>query len=168
VRQGGEADLPTFYTLSQLTAARDGFGTHSLAYYRAAFDLFGPEQVALLLAEFEGEALAGLMVFCQGQDAYYFYGASSNNQRHLMPAYLLQWAAMRWAKARGCTRYDLWGIPHAPTATLEAEFEQRSDGLWGVYRFKRGFGGAVVHSPGAFDFVYHPLLYRLYRLRRGG
>jgi lipid II:glycine glycyltransferase (peptidoglycan interpeptide bridge formation enzyme) len=92
VRQGGEADLPTFYTLSQLTAARDGFGTHSLAYYRAAFDLFGPEQVALLLAEFEGEALAGLMVFCQGQDAYYFYGASSNNQRHLMPAYLLQWA----------------------------------------------------------------------------
>jgi lipid II:glycine glycyltransferase (peptidoglycan interpeptide bridge formation enzyme) len=167
VRQGDEADIETFYALSQLTAARDGFGVHRLAYYRTVFTLFGPEQCALLLTEFEGEALAGLMVFRQGREACYFYGASSNSQRNLMPTYLLQWAAMRWAKQQGCTRYDLWGIPHAPAETLEAEFDRRTDGLWGVYRFKRGFGGSIVHSPGAFDFVYNPLLYRLYRLRRG-
>ncbi len=166
VYQGSAADVSTFYQLAQVTAARDGFGVHSLEYYRAAFQLFSPERCALWLAEFEGQPLAALMAFCQGEEAYYFYGASSNQQRHLMAPYLIQWAAIRWAKRQGCTRYDLWGIPDANLASLEAEFERRHTGLWGVYRFKRGFGGQWVQSVGAFDYVYQPLLYRLYKFRR--
>ncbi len=166
IRPGAAADIAAFYRLSQLTARRDGFGIHSRDYYRLAFELFAPNHCALLLAEFAGEPLAALMVFAHGADAYYFYGASSNEQRQLMPTYLLQWEAMRWAKARGCTRYDLWGIPNADDSALEAEFASRSDGLWGVYRFKRGFGGEVVRSVGAFDYVYNSLLYRLYQRRR--
>lgn len=166
IRQGSAAEVSTFYQLAQVTATRDGFGVHSLEYYQAAFQLFGPERCALLLAEFEGQPLAALMAFRQGQEAYYFYGASSNEQRHLMAPYLLQWEAIRWAKSRGCTRYDLWGIPDADLATLEAEFEMRHEGLWGVYRFKRGFGGQWVQSLGAYDYVYQPLLYQLYRWRR--
>ena len=166
-RQGTEADLAIFYSLTQLTAKRDGFGVHASAYYQTAMQLFDATRCALLLAEFEGEPLAALMAFRQGATAYYFYGASSNAYRKLMPAYLLQWEAMRWAKAQGCTHYDLWGIPTANKDTLEAEFSSRSDGLWGVYRFKRGFGGQVVHSLGAFDLVYIPWLYRLYSRRRG-
>lgn len=167
IRPGSAADIDTFYRLSQLTAQRDGFGIHHRDYYQLAFELFAPDHCALLLAEFAGEPLAALLVFTHGPDAYYFYGASSNEQRQLMPTYLLQWEAMRWAKQQGCTRYDLWGIPNADEATLETEFAQRSDGLWGVYRFKRGFGGEIVRSVGAFDYVYHSLLYRLYRRRRG-
>jgi lipid II:glycine glycyltransferase (peptidoglycan interpeptide bridge formation enzyme) len=71
---------------------------------------------------------------------------------------------MRWAKSLGCTTYDLWGVPDEDEETLEAEFTQRRDGLWGVYRFKRGFGGRLVRSVGAWDQVYAPLRYRLYRL----
>lgn len=87
-----------------------------------------------------------------------------------MPTYLLQWEAMRWAAARGCTEYDLWGIPDEDEETLEAGFAERSDGLWGVYRFKRGFGGTVIRSAGAWDRVYSPWLYRAYQwyLRRAG
>jgi lipid II:glycine glycyltransferase (peptidoglycan interpeptide bridge formation enzyme) len=81
-----------------------------------------------------------------------------------MPTYLLQWEAIRWARSRGCTIYDLWGIPDADEETLEQQFTQRSDGLWGVYRFKRGFGGQVMRSMGAWDRVYNPWLYRLYTL----
>jgi lipid II:glycine glycyltransferase (peptidoglycan interpeptide bridge formation enzyme) len=84
-----------------------------------------------------------------------------------MPTYLIQWAAIRWAKQQGCTRYDLWGIPDAEPETLETEFKNRNDGLWGVYRFKRGFGGKHVQTIGAFDHVYNPLLYKLYKMRRG-
>jgi lipid II:glycine glycyltransferase (peptidoglycan interpeptide bridge formation enzyme) len=76
---------------------------------------------------------------------------------------------MRLAKARGCRSYDLWGIPDADESQLEAEFTQRSDGLWGVYRFKRGFGGQVLRSAPAYLKVYKPLLYRafqFYRARR--
>jgi lipid II:glycine glycyltransferase (peptidoglycan interpeptide bridge formation enzyme) len=166
VRQGNITDVPTFYHLAQLTAARDGFGIHSLSYYQLAYQLFAPAQCTLLLAEFEGQLLAALMAFKQGQQAYYFYGASSNEQRHLMATYLLQWEAMRWAKSQGCTRYDLWGIPNADLAALEAEFEQRHEGLWGVYRFKRGFGGQWVQSLGAFDYVYNSLFYTIYRWQR--
>ena len=166
VRRGVSADASTFHRLSAITADRNRFGVHSLRYYQTAHALFAPDRCALLIAEFEADPIAALMAFCRGEDAYYFYGASSNRHRRLMAPYLLQWEAIRWAKSRGCTRYDLWGIPDADEATLEAEFQQRHDGLWGVYRFKRGFGGQVVRSVGAYDYVYNPLLYRLYRLRR--
>ena len=78
-----------------------------------------------------------------------------------MPAYLLQWEAMRWARAHGCTEYDLWGVPDEAEESLEAQFETRHDGLWGVYRFKRGFGGRVRRSARTWERVYIPALYRL-------
>ncbi len=162
VREGTADDLPTFFRLVQITARRDGFAVHTPDYYRTAYHAFPPENRALLLATFRGEPLAALMVFAWGEQAYYLYGASSNEHRDKMPTYLLQWEAIRWARGRGCRRYDLWGIPDAPPDQLEAEFLHRRDGLWGVYRFKRGFGGQVVRSIGAFDYVYHPRLYALF------
>ncbi len=166
IRAGQADDVALFHELSQLTAERDDFGVHSRAYYQAAYDLFAPDQCALLLADYKGKSLAGLMVFRHGADAYYLYGASSNEERNRMPTYAVQWAAMQWAKERGCIRYDLWGIPDADAETLEAEFMKRNDGLWGVYRFKRGFGGDIVRSIGAFDYVYNGPLYQIYRLYR--
>ena len=166
VYAGHAGHLPAFYRLMQETGRRDGFAIHSDAYYRAAYALFAPQHAALLLAEVMGEVVAGLMVFAHGTTAYYLFGASSDRHRAHMPTYLLQWEAMRWARARGCTTYDLWGIPDAEEETLEshlADAERRTGALWGVYRFKRGFGGRVVRSVGALDYVYAPLLYRLYR-----
>ena len=81
-----------------------------------------------------------------------------------MPTYLLQWEAMRWAKRQGCTQYDLWGVPDLSEEALEDQFMDRSDGLWGVYRFKRGFGGKVRRTIGAWDKVYRPALYRMYQI----
>jgi lipid II:glycine glycyltransferase (peptidoglycan interpeptide bridge formation enzyme) len=100
--------------------------------------------------------------------AYYLYGASTDEERNRMPTYLLQWEAMKWAKSLGCETYDLWGIPDEDEETLEANFEKRQDGLWGVYRFKRGFGGELKHAVQALDRVYNPLLYKLYLWRMAG
>lgn len=165
-REGAAADLPAFYRLMQQTAARDRFGIHPPEYYRSAYELFAPDNAALLLAEFEGRPLAGVMVFSWGQTAAYFYGASSDEERQRMPTYAAQWAAMRWARRRGCHVYDLWGIPDAPEAELEAGFTDRQDGLWSVYRFKRGFGGDIRRTVGAADRVYNRRLHALYRWRR--
>jgi lipid II:glycine glycyltransferase (peptidoglycan interpeptide bridge formation enzyme) len=123
----------------------------------------------LLVAEYEGRPLAALMVFGRGKRAWYFYGASSDEARNLMPTYLLQWEAMLWAKSKSCIEYDLWGVPDENEATLEANFETRRDGLWGVYRFKRGFGGELRRAAGASDRVYNLPLYHLYlwRVSRG-
>ncbi len=158
------ADVERFLDLLRATGERDRFGVHAPDYYRRAYDLFhAAGQCELLLADYEGQALAGVMVFGLGPRAWYFYGASSDRERQRMAPYLAQWEAMRWARARGALTYDLWGVPDEDEAALEAQFEQRRDGLWGVYRFKRGFGGQVVRTIGAWDRVYNPTLYRAYR-----
>jgi len=156
-------DVELFFNLMLHTGERDEFGIHSLDYYRRAYDLFHPRDMCeLLLAEYEGEPLAALMVFAWGSRAWYFYGASASLHRERMPTYLLQWEAMKWARAVGCTQYDLWGIPDYDQEILEAEFGGRSDGLWGIYRFKRGFGGSIYQAAPPLDRIYQPLLYRLY------
>jgi len=163
VREGTVKDLPGFYRLMQITGERDRFAIHSESYYEAAYQLFVPQGLAkLFLATFEDKVLAGLLAFAFGQRAWYMYGASSNEHRNLMPNYLLQWEAIKWAKERGCLTYDMWGIPDEEEEVLEREFLKRSGGLWGVYRFKRGFGGQVVRYLGAYDHVYSPSLYWLY------
>jgi lipid II:glycine glycyltransferase (peptidoglycan interpeptide bridge formation enzyme) len=164
-------NLDAFYRLMVTTGQRDGFGVHSLEYYRRAYQLFSPrDECCLLQADYAGQPLAALMVFMCGKRAWYFYGASSNLERNRMPAYLLQWHAMLWARQHGCLEYDLWGVPDQDERTLEANFEQRQDGLWGVYRFKRGFGGQLQRSAGAWDRVYLPVFYTFYRwwLKRRG
>jgi peptidoglycan pentaglycine glycine transferase (the first glycine) len=165
-------DLAAFGRLMQTTGRRDGFGVHTEAYYRRAYELFHPRgECELLLAYFEDQPVGGLLVFARGRRAWYLYGASSDEHRERMPAYLLQWEALQWARRHGCQEYDLWGVPDEDEDTLEAGFTARSDGLWGVYRFKRGFGGRLVRTPEPQERVYLPALHRLYRLwltRQGG
>jgi len=159
------ADLEGFYRMMQTTAQRDGFALHSADYYRRAYAIFEPQGRAVLLeAVLDQKLLAYLMAFLQHERAWYFYGASDDENRNLMPTYLLQWEAMRWAKANGAKTYDLWGIPDEDEAVLEEQFTSRSDSLWGVYRFKRGFGGEVMRSAPAFIRVYKPLLYKAYQM----
>lgn len=165
IRYGTRDDVPRFNALLAETGARDAFGVHAPAYYQRAYDLFAPAgRAALILGSYGGQDLAGVMVFRLGAWAWYFYGASSSRERQRMASYGVQWEGIRWAKAGGARWYDLYGVPDAEPDELEAQFESRSDGLWGVYRFKRGWGGQVVRGAGAWDRVYNPALYALYRL----
>jgi len=164
IREGTRDDVAHFTALIAATGRRAEFGVHTPDYYQRAYDLFVPAgRAALILGSYGGEDLAGVMVFALGEWAWYFYGASSDRERQRMASYGVQWAAIRWAKARGARYYDLYGVPDADEAVLEAQFEARGDGLWGVYRFKRGWGGALVRSVGAWDRVYSRPLYAAYR-----
>ena len=179
VRAGGPEDIAAWYRLMELTGRRDRFGIHPERYYRRFFALMGT-RARLLLAEYQGQLLAGIAVTAFGAQAIYMYGASGDEQRNLMPNHLLQWEAMQWAKDQGCTEYDLWGIPDevgraGEAASDEAPSGGSEAGLAGVYRFKSGFGGRVVRTVGAWDHVYAPPLYWLYtralpwyRARRAG
>ena len=158
-------DLDGFGKMMQETGNRDEFGIHTSSYYKKAYELFHPINACeLFLAEYEKQPLAAIFVFAFGKRAWYLYGASSAIERNRMPTYLLQWEAMKWAKQQGCTEYDLWGVPTEDEETLEREFTSRRDGLWGVYRFKRGFGGALHQTAGAWDRPYIQPLYYLYQL----
>ena len=161
-------DTAVFHELMTLTGTRDAFGVHSEAYYRKCLDCFKESKRGrILLIRYQGKPLSAIMLFIEGKRGYYLYGASSNEERNRMPNYLVQWTAMKLCKEAGCTEYDLWGIPDEDEEKLESQFQERHDGLWQVYRFKRGFGGRVMRTMGSYDFVYDPLLYRLVRSADG-
>jgi lipid II:glycine glycyltransferase (peptidoglycan interpeptide bridge formation enzyme) len=154
IRHCTTTDLDTFYHLYTQTAERDGFVIRPFDYYRDAWGIFlEAGRAHLLLAEVEGEAVAGLVLFTLGPTAWYMYGASSDRHRKHMPNYLLQWEAIRRAKAAGCTLYDLWGAP---------DNLDESDPMWGVVRFKLGLGGQLARGLGAWDFPAKRFGYRLY------
>ena len=156
-------DIEAFHKMMLVTGGRDEFGIHSLEYYKRAYELLQPKGLGeILVAEYEGKPLAALFVARNGHRAYYLYGASTDEERNRMPTYLLQSEAMKWAKARGCEEYDLWGVPDEDEEMLETDFQTRHDGLWGIYRFKRGFGGELKRAAQALDRVYNPLLYWAY------
>ena len=162
-------DLDAFYRLISVTSQREEFNVHSLEYYCRVYDLFYPKGMCeLFMADFEGQTLAAVMAFAFGKNAYYFYGASGDVERNRKPTYPLQWETIRWAHAKGCTDYDMWGIPDEATDVDDDEAEAREDGLWGVYRFKRGFGGSIKRAQPTLDRVYNPLLYKLYLWRFSG
>ncbi len=170
VRVGNLDDLPTLYKMYAETSVRDGFVIRDQAYYQTVWQTFMQTPIPHpkskienrksslpcaepLIAEVDGQPVAALMLFWFAGRAYYLYGMSRDAHREKMPTYLLQWEAMRRAKAAGCSVYDLWGAP---------EVFDESDSMWGVYRFKEGLGGEVLRTLGAWDYTPNPLLYRLY------
>jgi len=154
VRCAVSGELGLLYQMYAETALRDGFVIRPEEYYRAVWSEFMQKGLCTpLLAEVEGRAVAGLVLFVFAGRAWYLYGMSREERRELMPNYLLQWEAMRRAKAAGASSYDLWGAPD--------EFTQ-SDAMWGVFRFKEGLGGKVVRTLGAWDYPSRPAIYHLY------
>lgn len=156
VRPAGPEAFPTIVDMYAATAERNAFGIRPPAYYLDAWQSFYEAGMAQpFLAEYHGSPLAAVIVVRFGKLALYMYGASNELERNRMPAYLLQWEAIRWAKAQGCRTYDFWGAPD--------EFVE-SDPLWGVWRFKSGFEGDVVRHIGAWDYPARPFWYWLFNV----
>jgi lipid II:glycine glycyltransferase (peptidoglycan interpeptide bridge formation enzyme) len=154
VRPGDEGDFVTIADMYMTTADRNEFAVRPVEYYLDAWRSFHQAGLAQpFLAEYQGQPLAAVIIVRYGRRAIYMYGASTNKERRRMPNYLLQWEAMRWAKAAGCDVYDFWGAPD--------EFVE-SDPLWGVWRFKAGFNGRVVRHIGAWDYPNRPFWYWVY------
>jgi lipid II:glycine glycyltransferase (peptidoglycan interpeptide bridge formation enzyme) len=164
VSQEGAASLAEFYALYRETASRDGIAIHPLSYYETLFRTFegrhagaegSPDGLSLWVARKDGEAIAAIITLFLRGHATYLYGASSGEKRNLMPAYALQWSAIQAARDSGCVDYDFFGIPpdenpHHPMA--------------GLYLFKTGFGGRIVHRIGAVDVPLNAPAYHGFRL----
>ena len=156
VRVGNTGDLPMLYKMYAETSVRDGFVIRDEKYYRTVWQTFMEAKSPTcepLVAEVNQEPVAAIFVFYFAGRAYYLYGMSREIHREKMPNYLLQWEAVRRAKAAGYSFYDLWGAPD--------EFNE-SDSMWGVFRFKEGLGGQVVQTLGAWDYTPRPFWYKLY------
>ncbi|MCQ2604800.1 MAG: peptidoglycan bridge formation glycyltransferase FemA/FemB family protein, partial [Spirochaetia bacterium] len=151
-------DLHIWYDLYKETSARDRIAIHPFGYYEKLFLLAEKQDdidVRLYLASVDGDDIAGIITLFYKDEGVYLYGASCNRKRETMPAYALQWQGIRDAKAAGCLRYDFFGMPPA---------DDPNHPMHGLYLFKTGFGGDIIHRPGCWDYPCRPVLYRLYRV----
>lgn len=155
VKVCGMESLEIWYELYKETASRNNFYLHSIDYFRVilterANDTLSPAEVLLLIAEADSKPLAALFLVISGNRGTYLYGASSGNNRNFMATYALQWKAMNIASDRGCIQYDLFGV---------SPIGDPSHPMYGLYRFKTGFGGKLHHSMGCWDY---PLDHKVY------
>lgn len=151
----GKQDLQTFYDLLQETAARDRFLIRNFSYFEKIWDLFVARGSArIFLADYQEETIAGALAFHCGHLAWYLYGASSNRKRNVMPNNLLQWKMILWARSLGCQVYDFRGVPSG---------DDPNHPLYGLYRFKKGFGATFTEFVGEYDLVFSPFWYFLWQ-----
>ena len=157
VDEAEPARIACWYELYRETAKRDRISIHSRAYYERLFELSeepDAPRLRLYLASHEAEILAGIIVVYYAGGATYLYGASSNEKRSLMPNYALQWRAIVDARRSGCAWYDMFGVPPA---------DDPSHPMHGLYRFKTGFGGTLIHRLGCWDSLLRPAGAGLFR-----
>lgn len=155
VERASRADLGTFYDLLLTTAKRDGFFVRGRSYFETLYDTLEPRgMLSLWLARYQERAVAGAICFAFGGRVTYVYGASSNEDRNVMPNHLMQWTMIREAKASGASVYDFRGVsPVHDGQIAEAH-------IAGLNRFKEGFGARYVEYTGDLDLPLRPLIWR--------
>lgn len=166
IRVGNIEDIPAFVRMMQDTARREAFAGRSRRFYEEEWKILSAKGLGVLfLAYRQKQLIAVRTAYCFGSQAAELHAGSSPNHSDLHPNYLLVWEAIKWAKERGCVAYDMWGIPDEIGQTVyegnPLPVSDRTDGLWGVYRFKTGFGKKVEYYAGAYDYIYKPWVYHL-------
>ncbi|MFW5826736.1 MAG: lipid II:glycine glycyltransferase FemX [Alkalispirochaeta sp.] len=170
VRIASPRELHNWYQLYVSTMERHGKPVHEKYHFDRFLDAAAQfshaavcpgepvreHNVRILMAEKDGEHLAGMILAVSGDYSLYLYGASSGTKTTTMPAYLLQWEAMRTSRELGASRYDLFGVP-----------SDRHEGhpMHGLLRFKEGFGGEHVARRGCWDFPFDDTRYHALALR---
>lgn len=157
IKEGGQANLLDFYKLMLETANRNQFNLHPQGYYFHMWDNLAPENLKLLLAFYQDQLLAGMLISFYGGTATYLHGGSSEKMKEAMAPYLLHWEAIKLAKMRTMKMYDFGGV--APS-------DDKTHSWWGISRFKKGFGGFEVAYPGAYDIIHSPIWYNVYKQGR--
>jgi lipid II:glycine glycyltransferase (peptidoglycan interpeptide bridge formation enzyme) len=146
--------IDVFYKMYQETSKRDTFLIHPRSYYMKLKETLVDRGMAnVFIAEYQGKPVASLFAFRFGDRIWYMYGASIKEGRNVMPNHALHWHLIKWAKEKGYKVYDLWGIPSAPS---------EKHPLYGVYRFKKGFNGALKSWIGVYDLPFDRMTYMLF------
>ena len=150
VRICGKEMVPAFSELMLTTGVRDGFVTRKPEYFAAMLDNLGEHARLYMAFDPNDTPIAGTLAIHYGDKVWYLYGASSNEHRNLMPNYLLQWRMIQWAVETNCRIYDFRGVSGDVS---------EDNPLYGLFRFKQGFGGDFTEFVGEMDLVLSPVIY---------
>lgn len=148
IRDGNREDLKDFYKIMQETGNRDNFLIRPLEYFEEMYDCMGKDYLRVIMADYNGKPISGAIAIYYGNKVWYLYGASSNENRNVMPNYLVQWEMIKWALEKKCDIYDFRGV----SGHVDEHHPQ-----YGIYKFKKGFNGDFVEFVGELYMVFKPL-----------
>lgn len=109
------------------------------------------------LQEKHGEVLmlGGILFLIYGNEVLSLVGGSYKDFMEFQSAYTLHWEGMKYAIENNYERYNFYGI----TGIFDEE-----NPLFGLYSFKRDFGGQVVELFGEFDLIIDKPFFILYKI----
>ena len=109
------------------------------------------------LREAKGDkiTLGGILFLIHGKEVVSLVGGSYEKYMEYQSAYTVHWAGCKMAIKLGCDRYNFYGIT--------GDFNPKNP-LYGLYLFKKGYGGKVVELIGEFDLVISKFWYVIYKI----
>lgn len=131
------SSLDTFYRLHLETVRRQRFQTRPLAYYQAVVGSVGAR--TFVASSPAGPQAAAIAVAFGGRLIYLYGGSLPSPDR---APYALHWEIIRWGVERGCSVYDMWGVP--------SRFEA-GDREPGYAVFKTRWGGRLAAHSGLLE-----------------
>ncbi len=144
--------INAFCELEEKHAKRQKYVAFSTSFLKKQFEAFREgNEILIYTAKKDGEILAQNFMIFYGPEASYHYGVSSELGTKYSAAPLLHLKAMAEARARGCKRYNLWGI---------VGLDEKSHRFYGVSEFKRSFGCEELKYTPAHDLILKPLAYQ--------
>lgn len=124
-----EIELQKFWNLHTQTVDRKQFRPFPLSLTRKELAAFGND-AQIFTAKIDDVDQASSLILFDCHAGYYHQGSS---KPHKLPvAHATLWAAIQYARGRGCTQFNLWGV---------CEAENKKHPWTGLSRFKRAFGG---------------------------
>lgn len=99
--------------------------------------------------------LGGILFLIYGNEVLSLYGGSHKKLMQFQSAYTIHFAGIKYAVENGYKRYNFYGIT--------GDFRKENP-LYGLYLFKKSFGGKVVELIGEFDYIISPVWYHIYNL----
>lgn len=103
----------------------------------------------------EKTTLGGILFLIYGQEVLSLYGGSEAKLMQFQSAYTIHFEGIKYAVEHNYDRYNFYGIT--------GDFNENNP-LYGLYLFKKSFGGTVVELIGEFDLIINKPLYYLYKV----
>lgn len=99
--------------------------------------------------------LGGILFLIHANEVLSLVGGSYKDFMEFQSAYTVHWEGMKYAIENHFERYNFYGITGI--------FDEKNP-LFGLYSFKRDFGGQVVELFGEFDLIVNKPFFILYKI----
>lgn len=128
--------LSDFYRVYAASVRNLGTPVYGYRYLQNIVETFG-ERCKVFLVDYEGVAIAGVLVFFHQNQVLPYYGGALREYSHLAPSDFMYWQLLRYGAAHGYKVFD---------------FGRSKQGT-GSFNFKRHWG----FGPRPLPYVYYPI-----------